>query len=489
MPSYAVATLSAVSDKEEMPVRRLRRLLVVLTLTAAVTAPLAAGAERMWVGFHDDPSFRWEGDRSLTLDRAKAANATMVRAVVTWASVAPEKPANPADPFDPGYKLDDLDELIRATQQRGMEVLLTIWGTPKWANGGKGPNALPSRLSDLTTFSRALATRYSGRVAGYPFVRFWSVWNESNLQLFLTPQFDARGRIIGPRLYARLYAAAYAGIKAGNPRALVGMGETSSHGRDKKVPGQSDTVRPGTFARLVAQANPRLRFDAYTHHPYPTPVNQKPTQKVLWPNVTLASLPRFEKSLDQWFKRRNVPIWITEYGHETRPAEPRGVSIAQQAAYLRQAMGIVRRDPRVQMFIWFIWQDSQSSEWQSGMLNLAGATKPALSRYTGAARPVDARNPLMTVRGGARRVVPVKLAVREFCTGDRAGTPIGATYRVRQASRLVAVAQPQLTLAADCTVTARVPFTVAKKKRYTITFDLNEKDGVLIQRVATVIGT
>ena len=37
-----------------------------------------------------------------------------------------------------------------------MDVLLTIWGTPKWANGGKGPAYLPKKLSDLTTFSRAL---------------------------------------------------------------------------------------------------------------------------------------------------------------------------------------------------------------------------------------------------------------------------------------------------------------------------------------------
>ncbi len=97
----------------------------------------------MWVGFHDDPSFRWEGDRDVTLNRARGANATMVRAVVTWASVAPTRPASAADPFDPVYKLDDLDELVRDTQQRGMEVLLTIWGTPKWANGEQGAERPP----------------------------------------------------------------------------------------------------------------------------------------------------------------------------------------------------------------------------------------------------------------------------------------------------------------------------------------------------------
>ena len=202
-------------------------------------------------------------------------NATLVRAVVTWAQVAPERPTNATDPFDPAYRLDDLDELVRGAQQRGLEVLLSVWGTPRWANGGKTPNVMPTRLADLRDFSQALASRYSGRNAGYPFVRFWSVWNESNLQLFLTPQFDARRKIVGPRNYAKLYAAAYAGIKAGNPRALVGIGETSSHGRDRKLPGTSDTIAPGTFARLVAAANPRLKFDAWAHHPYPVPVRDE----------------------------------------------------------------------------------------------------------------------------------------------------------------------------------------------------------------------
>ena len=93
----------------------------------------------------------------------------------------------------------------------------------------------------------------------------------------------------------------------------MSIGETSSHGRDKALKGNSGTHSPGRFAQLVAQANPRLKFDAYSHHPYPVPPNQKPTQRVLWPNVSLASLPRFEQSLDAWFRRKNVPIWITEY--------------------------------------------------------------------------------------------------------------------------------------------------------------------------------
>jgi hypothetical protein len=254
------------------------------------------------------------------------------------------------------------------------------------------------------------------------------------------------------------------------------------------VPGRSDTIRPGTFARLVAQANPRLKFDAYSHHPYPVPPNQKPSQRVLWPNVSLASLPRFEQSLDIWFRRKNVPIWITEYGYETRPGEPSGVSLAQQASYLRQVMTTLQRDPRVAMFVWFIWQDSQASLWQSGMIALDGLTKPSLPVYAKTARPLDARNPVLRIRAGARRA-KVKLIVREFCANDPPGSAIGTIYRVRQGSRSLSNAQPRLQLAADCSVTAPLGFPAIRRgARYVATLDFNDVHGVTVRRTATLVG-
>ena len=105
---------------------------------------------------------------------------------------------------------------------------------------------MPRRVADFGAFARALAARYSGRFDGYPFVRFWTVWNEPNLQLFLTPQFDRSGRSVAPANYAKLYAAAYAWIKAGNPRALVGMGETSARGTDQPEASARCTLRGGS---------------------------------------------------------------------------------------------------------------------------------------------------------------------------------------------------------------------------------------------------
>jgi hypothetical protein len=443
----------------------------------------------MWMGFHDDPVLRYDTARQNELDRTTTAGATLLRTLVTWADVAPTRPRRAANSFDPAYNLDDLDELVRNAQSRGQEVLITLWGTPEWANGGKGPAYLPTRVSDFRNFARAIASRYSGRYAGYPFVRFFGIWNESNLGGFLAPQFDKNGNIIGPKLYAKLAAAGISGVKAGNAKALVAIGETSSNGLDKPREGVTDKVRPGTFAQMVAQANRNLKFDAWAHHPYPVPVSQKATQKVLWPNVSLTSLPQFEQSLDQWFGRKNIPVWITEYGHETKPGEPQGISEAQQALYLQQAINLVRNDPRVAMFVWFVFRDSKGSLWQSGVYRANGAKKSAYNRYSKAAPPVDMRNGSYSIKGGTKSPL-VTGFVREFCANNAAGTPVGVTFRAFDATRLVLVGQSSAGLGVDCTVPVRLTgLSVPKGSTLTVSLELNTAKGNGATRTVTITGT
>jgi hypothetical protein len=472
---------------KEVLVRFIVRLLVLACLTAAVSIPAASAADRMWVGFHDDPVLRFDGGRTEALDRARGNGAAVVRTLVEWHKVAPTKPTTATDPFDAAYKFDDVDELVRNAQQRGMEVLITIWGTPGWANGNQKPQAMPAKLGDFQSFARAVAARYSGRFAGYPFVRFYTIWNESNLATFLVPQFDASGRIVSPRNYARLARAGIAGIRAGNGRALVAIGETSSNGRDKRRPGLTDTVAPATFMKGVAAAIGKVKFDAWAHHPYPFPVNQKPTQLVRYPNVTLKSMPRFEKDLDTAFKRKNVPVWITEYGNETRPGEPKGVTESQQASYIPQALAMARKDPRVQMFIWFVMQDSPGSLWQSGIYRGDGSAKPAMSRFARAAglSPVNGK---VVVRGGTKNP-KVTVYLREYCANNAPGTTVGYTVRGYLGARLVAVSQGATPLGLDCTVSLRVnKLTVAKKRSYRVTVAANTATTAEITRIITVVG-
>ena len=468
--------------------RPIARLLVLASLVAALLVPAATAADRMWIGFHDDPVLRFDGGRTEAMDRARGNGAAVLRTLVEWQKVAPTRPTTATDPFDPAYKFDDVDELVRNAQQRGLEVLITLWGTPSWANGGQKPQALPTRMGDFQDFARAVASRYSGRFAGYPFVRFYTIWNESNLATFLVPQFDASGRIVSPRNYAKLAKAGIAGIKVGNSRALVAIGETSSNGRDRKVSGLTDTVAPATFMKGVAAAMGKVKFSAWAHHPYPFPVNQKPTQLVRYPNVTLRSMPQFEKDLDIAFKRKNVPIWITEYGNETKPGEPKGVTESQQATYIPEALAMARKDKRVQMFIWFVLQDSPGSLWQSGIYRGDGSAKPAMTRFAKAAPALNPVNGKLTVKGGTRNPT-ITVYLREYCSNNPVGATVGYTVRSYLKTKLVAVGQGAFPLGLDCTIPVRLnKLTVAKKKSYRVTVAVNTATTAEMTRIITVVG-
>jgi hypothetical protein len=432
----------------------------------------------MPIGFFDDPSFRWSPTRAENLQQASATGASVIHTTASWPGLAPTKPADAADGNDPAYKLGDLDELVYQSGLYGLRVMIDINGTPKWANGGKAPNVMPTRLSDLTTFAKMLATRYNGR-QGHGTVALWSVWNEPNLQLFLTPQFVGK-KIVGPANYAKLYKAAYAGIKSGNPLSKVAIGETSARGRDKPLAGVSASLAPGTFAKYLAKV-PGLKFDAWAHHPYPTSPNLPPTQKVRYPNVVLLTLPTFEKDLKTFF-HRSVPVWITEYGHETKPPDPHGVSFATQSKYAVQALNIAKNDPNVQMFIWFVFHDTTGNPWQSGLFTSGGSQKPAYDAFGAVARLTDGTT--FTVKAGTSPRVTMYVPYLAYYSGP--GAQIGMTYTVTENGRRLAVAQPVVPLAADSSITFVANFKPVKGHSYTVTATANEANGHSETRSALV---
>jgi hypothetical protein len=453
---------------------RLSRIALLTALLAALAPMAATAAPRMPVGFQDDPTFRWLEGAPTQLDRVQEAGATIIRATADWRAIAAQKPTRATNPFDPKYNLNDLDDMIRNAQMRGIQVMLTIWGTPQWANGGKGANVPPKKLADLTNFARALADRYSGRHAGYPYVGRFSIWNEPNLEIFLSPQFNAKGAIVSPAAYAKLYKAGYAGIKKGNKAALVAIGETSNQGRDHPAPGSAnESVAPGTFARLLAQTK-GLRFDAYAEHPYATRPNLPPTQQVRFPNVTLLQLPHFEAMLDTWFKRKNIPIWITEYGYETKPGEPAGVTNAQQAKYMSTVMKRLQADPRVHMFIWFVFRDNKQSLWQSGVFNFAGAAKPSYRTFSALSQAIAGE----TLTIAPNRAPTIRLAVPRLAASTPAGETIGIDWNVYDGNRLLVHDQSSAQLRSDTTVSfVAAGFSPAAGKTYTIRMDAGDVSG------------
>src|SRR5262245_39567171 len=80
--------------------------------------------------------------RIATLDQL---GVRLVRFTVRWDKVALERPAAPRDPSDPAYDWGVYEDVMSALHADGIATLVTLYGSPPWANGGGAANRLPAR--------------------------------------------------------------------------------------------------------------------------------------------------------------------------------------------------------------------------------------------------------------------------------------------------------------------------------------------------------
>jgi hypothetical protein len=169
---------------------------VVAAAGAAATAQPAAGSRYLRVGIYDEAQTLY-GPVAKTFSLFKELHVQEVRLNLYWGGpygVATKRPADPSDPNDPAYDWSLYDRTVDYAAQSGVHVLFSIYGTPGWANGGKGMNHAPTNAADLRAFASAAAQRYDGKFMGtdgqvIPAVLEWLAWNEPNNPIFLSPQF------------------------------------------------------------------------------------------------------------------------------------------------------------------------------------------------------------------------------------------------------------------------------------------------------------
>jgi hypothetical protein len=208
---------------------------------------------------------------------------------------------------------------------------------------------------------------------------------------------------------------------------------------------------------------------------------------VRFPNVNLPQIPTFDADLSKWFKRGSVPIWITEYGFQTKPGQPKGVTTAKQAAYLKQSLAIAQKYTSVQMFIWFIYRDQPVSLWHSGLLNENASRKPSYSAFVSSARPFDVRNPVITMKAGASNPV-VRLPVWELLARDGYGATVGSTISVTYKGKTIASSQPASTIGIAGYVSFRIPIVKAKLDGlYRAFVKMGDINGNSVTRTVTVV--
>jgi hypothetical protein len=206
-------------------------------------------------------------------------------------------------------------------------------------------------------------------------------------------------------------------------------------------------------------------------------------QVVKWPNVTLGALAKFESSIDSWFKRKATPIWLTEYGYQTKPPESRGVSLAAQSANIRTALLYAARDPRVQMFIWFTYRDDAGNPWKSGLVASDGNLKPSYQAFASAARPLDGRDLSLVIKAGRSPVVA--FPARELARDTAPGEGVGVTYSVYDRTKAMGVHQPLVPMGRDGWVNLPLDLNPVKGHTYTVIASANAH-GTYIRRQLTL---
>ena len=367
-------------------------------VAAALGASTANASAFIQKGIFDDAQILY-GNPDKVFPTLQQMNTKLIRVNLWWGGpglmVAPRRPTKPTDPADPAYNWDTYDRTVVYAKQFGMKVIFSIIGTPRWANAGKGWNVAPTKMADLKNFVTAAARRYDGTFvresdnSTLPRVPFWLAWNEPNNPVFLKPQFarqNGKWVIVSGRTYAQICNASVQALKSVSRGFKVACGVTGPRGNNNPSTARA-SVSPLPFVRAMIAGGAK-GFDAFAHNPYAgskleTPLSVPP--QGIHGNaptaVTLGNIDLLTKELARL--RVNVRLWITEYGYQTNPPDRLfGVTWPQQALYMKLAWDRLKKNPRVDMFVWFLLRDeTRLAGWQSGLYTASNKRKDARETF------------------------------------------------------------------------------------------------------------
>ena len=109
-------------------------------------------------------------------------------------------------------------------------------------------------------------------------------------------------------------------------------------------------------------------FGVYSHPPYPNKGTEAPSYKPKGAHarrIQMGNLSLLTSKLTKLYGPKH--LWITEYGYQTNPPDKTifGISWSKQALYMKQAYAMARKNPRIDMMLWFLVGDEPSiGGWQ-----------------------------------------------------------------------------------------------------------------------------
>jgi hypothetical protein len=299
------------------------------------------------------------------------------------------------------YNWDVLDATIGELHAQGVNIIGLLNDAPGFA-----PTSDTARQGFLAFVSAA--------VERYPEVTHWEVWNEPENALYWNPPDVAA--------YTRLLQAASQAIKAANPNAqVISAGIVPTH---------------ADFIRGIHENGGWDSFDILGLHPYVDPFTPEGGQ--------IGNGGDVEKIRSLVQELGNKPIWATEYGWSTGPADRLaggGAPVDQetQANYLVRGATLLRV-AELDHIIWFKLKDEHENN-RYGLFDLAGGgtdfsqPKAAYAAFTTLNQQIGTATPVETLQPGQASIVLDFNTPLEWTSGNPSnGTLTHSTAQARSGS-------------------------------------------------------
>lgn len=370
-------------------------LLSVVAFVLCGARPADAATRTLDTAIFDPPAFA-SADGDLAFARTRAAGATYAMLQIYWSTVAPVSPPDgfqASDPAEPAYDWSSTDRQVRAAVAHGLEPVVDITTSPRWAQGDPSKTNYDPDATQFGLFARAAAERYSGTFGDLPRVRFWRAWNEPNLNTFLRPQLR-NGANHSVELYRGLLSAFSDAVKGVHADNLVIAGGLSPNGGNntlstQPLPFMHALLCVSTAARPKRTCKTPLRFDIWSHHPYSS---GGPTYAALVPgNASLGDLPAVRAvvaaadRLGQIRHTSTLGFWVTEFSWASDPPSDGGVPSSKLTRWTAEAIHQIW-ESGFSVVTWFLLRDTtnvgSSGLFGGGTASLAGDTpKPSLAAF------------------------------------------------------------------------------------------------------------
>lgn len=184
---------------------------------------------------------------------------------------------------------------------RGLNVYLSVHGTPSWATDGP-PSTPPRELSDWESFLEAAVERF-------PDVAVWGIWNEPNEEGFWSGTDEE---------YLELVRVAAPVVHGASKRLAAPDAASSPEARE-------------FVERILEGAGDRIDILSVHHYGLASDARR-----------LIRSLPG------------SKPVWLTEAGFGANQTEE------QQAEHMRELLGLQSRTERWEVSIFYHWYTDQA---------------------------------------------------------------------------------------------------------------------------------